>query len=361
MAKNEGLLEEEAGRRGRQHFKRGSSKPLHSSSGGKVGALQLSRMASGAPQAVLKVTSFSSGHKKVSARLSYISREGDLELEDQDGNIIEDKEEVLNEWSVDFRGGEGVERKRQPRDTMNIVLSTPAGSDIEASHEAARQFLKKEFSENHSYVFAGHDDTDHYHVHAIIKYKGHDGTLLRANKHDLRKWRSSYAEHCRGQGIEVQASTRTARGYKPKKAIPISIFETEKRGTKYHKDRWAEEKSIEVLTQLQAQEARQKSNNQHIQKEYLTSVTELVNASKKLPPNDQAKILVKGAMIADFAIRLPKTHYVLDPDQRSALEKLALLDQKPEKIKQLDLEKFNTYAKSTLKILEKDKKQDLGK
>ena len=60
-------------------------------------------------------------------------------------------------------------------------------------------------------------------------------------------------------------------------------------------------------------------------------------------------------------IAFPKTHYVLDPDKRSALEKLALLDQKPEKIKQLDLEKFNTYAKSTLKILEKDKKQDLGK
>lgn len=178
------------------------------------------------PQAVLKVSSYGHGSSKVGAHVNYINRNGELEVEDPAGNKIQDPAELkklMNEWASDF------DKRKNSRDTVNIVLSAPIGSSRPAVEKSVREFAKETFGDSNDYLFAMHDDTEHPHGHLVVKMRGYDGEKLDPRKEDLKLWRETFAKKMRSNGIEVDASPRFERG-QGRKSTKQAIVNIRKRG-----------------------------------------------------------------------------------------------------------------------------------
>tara|TARA_R110002126_G_scaffold237370_1_gene380890 strand:+ start:364 stop:1566 length:1203 start_codon:yes stop_codon:yes gene_type:complete len=181
------------------------------------------KVARGLPQAVIKITSHSHGKSAVHRRLDYISREGELMIETETGERLLGKDEtkqLLNEWSEDFG------RRKGGRDASCIVLSFPEGVDHGTAYKIAQEFLAEQYGDNYRYAFAAHADTEHYHVHAVVKTVGLDGRALPTYKADLREWRINMAEKAREHGLALDASPRFARGVSDR--MDMSFFQTER-------------------------------------------------------------------------------------------------------------------------------------
>jgi hypothetical protein len=76
---------------------------------------------------------------------------------------------------------------------------------------AARQFAKAELA-NHRYVMVLHTHQANPHVHLAVRAEGKDGRRLNPRKTDLGRWRETFAEKLREQGIEAEASPQITRG-----------------------------------------------------------------------------------------------------------------------------------------------------
>lgn len=164
-----------------------------------------------APEVMMKISGGGKGIAQVKAHLDYISRNGLVALENEDGEIILGREavqDVRDEWKS---GQYGLPDNGSRRETFNIVLSMPPGTDRRAVNDAIRAFAKTEFGANHAYVFAIHDDEAHPHGHLCVKALGLDGSRLNPRKADLQRWRERFAEALREQGIEANATPRRAR------------------------------------------------------------------------------------------------------------------------------------------------------
>lgn len=164
-----------------------------------------------APEVLVKISGGGKGMRQVKAHLDYISRNGVVELENDDGEIILGREavqDVRDEWKS---GQYGIPENGSRKEAFNIVLSMPPRTDRRAVKDAARYFARSEFAENHAYVFAAHDDEKHPHVHLCVKSLGFDGCRLNPRKADLQHWRERFAEALREQGIEANATPRKAR------------------------------------------------------------------------------------------------------------------------------------------------------
>lgn len=170
------------------------------------------------PEVMVKISGGGKGMKQIKDHLDYISRNGKLEVEDQDGNTLKGREELRDlrdEWQ---HGGFQVVEEGTKREAFNIVLSMPAGTDPLAVKRAARDFASREF-ENHQYAMALHTfDSDpdpqpspHPHVHLCVKAASLDGTRLNPRKADLQRWREDFAEALREHGVEAAATNRQQR------------------------------------------------------------------------------------------------------------------------------------------------------
>lgn len=175
------------------------------------------RVSQHSTEVMVKVTGFSKGAGHALANLEYISRNGEVELENDRGEILDGKMEVrefFKDWAKDFGDAE---RRKNQRDTMHLVLSMPEGTDPESVRQATRQFAKATFGKNHEYVFALHSQendkkTLQPHCHVTVKCLGFDGTRLNPRKADLQQWRETFAEYMRDQGVDAEATPRRSRG-----------------------------------------------------------------------------------------------------------------------------------------------------
>ncbi|WP_287496931.1 relaxase/mobilization nuclease domain-containing protein [Pandoraea sp. CB10b_02] len=181
------------------------------------------------PEVMVKISGGGKGMRQIKAHLDYISRNGCVELENEDGETIVGREAVRDlrdEWK---NGQYGIPEEGQRREALNIVLSMPPGTDRRAVKEAARAFAASEFGANHAYVFAAHDDERHPHVHLCVKSLGIDGSRLNPRKADLQHWRERFAEALRDCGIEANATPRIARGA-TRRAEKQAVWHMEKDG-----------------------------------------------------------------------------------------------------------------------------------
>ncbi len=171
-----------------------------------------------APQVVVKLVRAPKGMKGISNNLTYISRDGQLEIEDQDGQVIQGKEAVADlkaEWRD---GGMPIAADSTMRDAFHLVLSMPTRTDPFSVQRAARDFAKREFS-GFQYAMVLHTyETDpdphpspHPHVHLTVKAAGLDGVRLNPRKADLQRWREGFAEALRERGIEATTTSRIHR------------------------------------------------------------------------------------------------------------------------------------------------------
>ncbi|HWU61500.1 MAG TPA: hypothetical protein VN112_05685 [Ensifer sp.] len=180
---------------------------------------RLARTVKRSPEVMVKITSACRGMRQIGKHIDYISRKGELELEDQDGLVLKGREELrdlASDWRIN--SPEEIGTKSERRDTLNIVFSMPAFTDEVSMKRAVRAFAAHEF-DGHSYVFAYHTqatDPDpnppaHPHVHLSVKTQGHSGRRLNPRKADLQRWREGFASELRAHGIEANATSRLAR------------------------------------------------------------------------------------------------------------------------------------------------------
>ena len=179
---------------------------------------KLQAMVRRAPQVMVKLVRAPKGMKGISNNLTYISRDGQLEIEDQDGQVIQGKEAVADlkaEWRD---GGMPIATDSTMRDAFHLVLSMPTRTDPLSVQRAARDFAKREFS-GYQYAMVLHTfETDpdphpspHPHVHLTVKAAGLDGVRLNPRKADLQRWREGFAEALREHGIEATTTSRIHR------------------------------------------------------------------------------------------------------------------------------------------------------
>ncbi|KVW76234.1 relaxase/mobilization nuclease domain-containing protein [Burkholderia ubonensis] len=176
---------------------------------------QLVRTLRRSPEVMVKITNKAAsaqGMGAVRRHLRYISRNGRVELEDQNGDRMTGKDalrDLTKTWQL---GGWGIPETSTRREVFNILLSMPPGTDRQAVRDAARDFAALEFGDGRAYVFAAHDDEAHPHVHLSVQVRGPDGRRLNPRHKDLQRWRERFAEKLREHGIEANATPRRARG-----------------------------------------------------------------------------------------------------------------------------------------------------
>ena len=179
---------------------------------------QIERTTRRSPEVMVKITNRLGAGKGMAAicnHLTYISRNGKLDLETDTGERLTDKEAIADyahELKYQVRG-RSIPEVSNRREAFNIILSMPAGTLPDKVREAAREFLEEEFGGKHRYCFTLHTDTDKPHVHACVQAVPlRKGKRLNPRKADLQRWREGFAEQLRQQGIDANATPRRTRG-----------------------------------------------------------------------------------------------------------------------------------------------------
>jgi hypothetical protein len=174
---------------------------------------RLARVVRKAPEALVKVTGRTRDPGHLKAHLDYISRNGQVELEDAAGWRLANRGEVrdlADDWSFTALA----DSRRRPNSpiSLSIILSMPADTDPLKLRDAARAFGAGAFGERFDYVFALHTDAAHPHVHLTVACRGVEGQRLNPKKADLEAWRQLFAECLRDRGVDAEATPRRARG-----------------------------------------------------------------------------------------------------------------------------------------------------
>ena len=199
---------------------------------------QIARTVRRTPEVMVKVTGGGARVGAVSAHLGYISRQGKLELETDEGERIKGRDEhktLLKSWHLELSAGQYRRQNERggPARTLklvhNIVLSMPAPTPPEKVLAAARKFAKEKFALQHRYAMALHTDQQHPHVHLVVKAESELGRRLHIDKLLLRQWREDFARMMREQGIEANATSRVVRG-RNKGSVKGSIYRAEQHG-----------------------------------------------------------------------------------------------------------------------------------
>jgi type IV secretory pathway VirD2 relaxase len=218
------------------------------------------RVAGGSSEVMVKVTSYGKGAAHVKAHLDYITRNGNVEMENDQGEIFKGTDQVksfFKDWEQDFGVGK---RPKMQRDTMHLVLSMPENTPSDAVRNAVREFTKQTFGKNHEYAFVLHcpendPKTTQPHCHVTVKMLGHNGQRLNPGRLDLANWREGFAEAMRKQGVDAEATRRSSRGV-IKKAEKTVIRHIEQ-GDKTHKPRPTRVKALqerEVIERIKAEQ-----------------------------------------------------------------------------------------------------------
>ena len=195
---------------------------------------QIARTTRRSPEVMVKITNrlgAGKGMEAIRNHMTYISRNGKLELATDTGERLTDKE-GLTSFATELKThvrGQPIPEISKRREAFNIILSMPAGTPADQVREAAKIFLDQEFGNKHRYCFALHTDTDKPHVHAcVIAAPVRKGKRLNPRKADLQRWREGFAEELRELGIDANATPCWARG-NTQRSISQSVHHAKKR------------------------------------------------------------------------------------------------------------------------------------
>ncbi|MGX7743997.1 relaxase/mobilization nuclease domain-containing protein [Rhodopseudomonas parapalustris] len=160
------------------------------------------------------------GRDGVTYRLNKLVAHGTA-VDDRGKSIVNvaDSRNAARDWGPSLRS-------QSVRDTMHLMLSAKAGTDVEALRRTARSFLQERFGD-HKFMFGIHRDKEaagHIHVHAVIAVRNESGQKLHPGPETFREWREVYAQHAQAEGLRIVATSARERAssqsYGPKdKAI----------------------------------------------------------------------------------------------------------------------------------------------
>jgi hypothetical protein len=182
----------------------------------------LSRTVHRTPEVMVKVLTKGGGDlKAVGRHLSYLSRDGEVEIESDDGRRLSGEgveQELLEDWDLDLEEARRTRDLRsrpgvlRPKLVHKVVFSMPAGTPPERLLRGAEAFARETFGAKHRYAMVLHTDEPHPHVHMVVKAVSEEGVRLNIRKATLREWRREFARHLRAQGISANATERAVRG-----------------------------------------------------------------------------------------------------------------------------------------------------
>ncbi len=259
-------------------------------------------------EAVVKVDKAKSGIKgehHLHEAANYISRNGDVEIEDEDGEILSKSalNERMDEWAEDMAMPDKDDETRSA-DARRFIFSAPKGTDPKALKETIRELAQEVFKKNgYSYVMAMHennldhpDEPDHPHIHILVKAINVKGKRLNIRKQDLRYLRERFAVLAKKHGIELNATTRASRAQE-KKAKTQEQYHSEERGDFSHK--YAQEREDELVKAmtgkepLKEHEAKKKANR--TRSKVKENIKAYADELRKQGKNDLADALEKKA------------------------------------------------------------------
>lgn len=256
---------------------------------------KLNSLASNKPEVMIKISGGGKGMSQVRAHLDYVSRKGELALEDQDGNIIKGKDAVKDYATELQQSGSYIPEDGKLKEAFNIVLSMPPGTDRLAVERASRDFAKEQFSNNFQYAFVRHDDEAHPHVHLVVKARGFDGKRLNPRKADLHTWRESFVVALHDHGIDAVATKRQQR-LRQTKGLHQSILHMLERGE-------IPDTQGTASDPLRVQKAR--ATETHIREQYaavLSALKEAGGADKQLAERLETRLFGSAEKVQEQSI-----------------------------------------------------------
>jgi type IV secretory pathway VirD2 relaxase len=179
---------------------------------------RLARIVRRAPEVMVKITGRSRGIVHLKSHLDYLTRNGRLEAETQDGQPVPDRAALRalhDDWLMAnalMERDRGVRVGPEKAQSVGIILSMPAGAPPDRVQDAARAWARETFGDRHDWLMVRHDDRDHPHVHVTVRAVGSDGRRLVAGPADLQAWRERFAAELRRLGVAAEATPRHARG-----------------------------------------------------------------------------------------------------------------------------------------------------
>lgn len=197
-----------------QDVKIGGSGATRSPSLSSAAKARLQRIAKRSPEVMVKITGRSRGLVHLKQHLDYITRNGKLLGETQDGSIISSRADVRG-LHDDWLAANALTERSKPNpaaaQSVGVILSMPAGTPPDRLHEAARTWAHESLP-NNDWLMVRHEDKDHPHVHVTVRAVGYDGRRLVTGPADLQRWRETFARELRRHGVEAEATPRQARG-----------------------------------------------------------------------------------------------------------------------------------------------------
>src|SRR6267154_1251217 len=205
-------------------------------------AEHVSRTVRRVPEVMIKVSGGARTLRGVRSHLDYIGREGQGEVETDEGARLQEKgfeQALVKDWDLNL----GAHRRyteraiaagrKPPKLVHNLVFSMPKGTSPEKLLKAVRTFAREKFALLHRYAMALHTDQGHPHVHVVVKAVSEQDERLNIRKATLREWRRDFAQYLRELGIEANATERAVRG-KRESAKLDGIYRAERRGVSRH-------------------------------------------------------------------------------------------------------------------------------
>lgn len=184
------------------------------------------------PQAVVKIIPGGgcSGRGQLTAQLNYLSRDGDLELEEgyrEFRNPIWDTDDIRDtaiRWAMDWEDAMSRDGRtaRAKNKTFHMLISYPEGTDPETAKDAADKFAdllchSGEFGDEWRNVRAWHTDRAHPHMHLVIDRLGESGRMMQihpAKDINPKRLRALQVDTAAEYGLALNDTPRVSRGHR---------------------------------------------------------------------------------------------------------------------------------------------------
>ena len=293
--------------------------------GGMSSRAKAEKFAAGRPEVVMKFdkTSVKSAHHlQESGR--YISRNGKLECEDDEGQVLAGTEAIddrMRSWVEDEELYQQTGAGR-PSDKLarRFIVSTPPGTDPEALKKVVRDFTEAEFkSRGFEFIWTIHTDKAHPHAHVLIKNRAADGKRLHYSNQELRAMRERFCVIAERYGIDLNATSRAVRG-RTKRAKPIERVYQEQRGSQHIYEKYRIEEFVKAL-----KEGRDLDEPELMKKVRMTRTEILKNAAEyveELRQTGKPEDLTLAASIEKKISEMPPVESAQEVRLRKAKEKI---------------------------------------
>ncbi|HHF4677526.1 TPA: relaxase/mobilization nuclease domain-containing protein [Haemophilus influenzae] len=152
---------------------------------------------------LVKITGGAKNTQAMKEHFNYITRNDELPLYDESGELINLKEAV-NEVNKIIDDLEAKKLRADARRTYQIAFSRSGKTSPELFKQIVLETVKKELPDNKFY-FALHDDTKNTHIHVVVERQGKNGTdkLLRLDKTRLNQLKKTFAETQQKYGLDA--------------------------------------------------------------------------------------------------------------------------------------------------------------